>query len=332
MIKTVLDLINLFFSISPFLFSLIVWTILAITFAKSIKKHYKAYYWVAGVMGVVYALPMLLRVLGLDTGFNIGSYPILGAIFSEYSSAAYFVHPVIVIIMFMGAFSPKHWAVGRLMSIRKELSIIVGFSVIAHATKRILFTFPRAWDYFASYEESIANPRVVSELGSGITNFVLVLGIVMSVLFLVLWVTSFDKIRIKMGAKNWKSTQRWSYALYAMLFIHAVGLKAGDLVSSHAREQKAKIEIVEKAKTAISNTVDAVKDSKAGQAVTKASESARPKRFNLANVEPSRNFKYWANIIIYIAVYGSYLVLRLRKAKRDRERIAANKLKVQAAL
>lgn len=90
------------------------------------------------------------------------------------------------------------------MLIRKELSIIVGFAVIPHALKRILLVVPGAWNYFADHDTLVAEDRVVSALGQGITNGVFLLGIVMTVLFLVLWVTSFDRIRKRMGYKNGK--------------------------------------------------------------------------------------------------------------------------------
>ncbi len=247
MIRTILDSLTLLLTASPFLLSLMVWAVLSIALAKSIKRHSNTYYWVFGVLATIYALPMLLRACGINLPFNVTSLPVIGSIFSEFSSAAYFVHPVIVIIMYMGAFTPKVRYIGRLMSIRKELSIIVGFPVIAHCVKRIINTFPKSWNYFANYEESVANPKVVSEVGSAISNGVLVLGIVMTALFLLLWVTSFDSVRRSMGGKRWKRVQRWSYGLYAMLFIHAVGLQLGGLINTYATENKQKVETVQKA-------------------------------------------------------------------------------------
>ncbi len=332
MIRNTLDLLSLLLSISPFLIPLLIWSIVSILLVKSIKKHENKYYWVFGIVAAIYVIPTLLRVFGITLPINITSLPILNVIFSEYSSAAYLVHPVIVIIMYMGALNPKIKYVGQLMSIRKQLSIIVGFSVLAHCIKRILFTFPRAWSYFANYKESVSSPRVVSELGSGITNFVLVLGIVMTILFLVLWITSFDSVRKKMGGKKWKRVQRWSYGLYAMLFIHAVGLQLGGLVSTIAREkiQKEQTTLVSsennqtKQVTSDNKSIES-KNNKQNSSSVESSQQKRKKSFRISDVKTSSKFRAYFNITIYILVYGSYLYFRLRKARKDKLRRLANR-------
>ena len=51
MIRTIIDLIGFFNSLSGFLVAVFFWSILTITFAKSIKKHARFLYWVFGVMG-----------------------------------------------------------------------------------------------------------------------------------------------------------------------------------------------------------------------------------------------------------------------------------------
>ncbi len=335
MIKTTIEFLEFLLSLSPFFVSLIIWTILAITLSKSIKKNAKTYYWVFGILGFAFAIPPICRVCGLDVPFSINSVPVIGKIASELSDAAYFIHPVIVIIMAMGAFNPKIKWVGRLMSIRKELSILVGFPLLAHLAKRLFNTFPSAWKYFANYEESIASPKVVSQLGSDISNAVYVLGVVMTVLFIVLWVTSFSSVRRKMGQKRWKSVQRWSYALYAMLFIHAVGIQLGGAISYNAR-QKANQEkvVVEQPAAKASEGHSHGAQQPAAQAseghshdtqqpaagASSAHGHSKPKSFSFADVEVNRACKAKVNILIYILVYGSYLVLRLRKAKQDKLR------------
>ncbi|MFR9564885.1 MAG: hypothetical protein SNG14_05080, partial [Rikenellaceae bacterium] len=249
MINATLDLIEFLRSTFPLLFSLGLYLMLAILLSKSIKQHAKVYYWLFGVLCAGFVIPTIFRLCGATMPFNLGKIPFFGLCFSELSSAANFVHPVLIIIMYMGAFSPKVWYVGRLMSIRKELSIIVGFPVIAHAMKRLFGSFVGGWEYFFDHETYIQSPRVTSVLGSGISSFVYVLGLVMFVLFLVLWITSFDSVHHKLGTKRWKSVQKWSYGLYAMLFIHAIGLNLGGYISDKAREeqqaQKARTEVVE---------------------------------------------------------------------------------------
>ena len=333
MFQTTLDLLDFIKSLSPFLFSLVIYTVLAIALSKSIKKHAKVYYWVVGTLCLSFAIPVIAMAFGLKLP-SVMSIPVIGAISGEWSNAATFLHPVLVIIMYMGAFSPKNKYIGRLMTIRKELSILTGFPFFAHIAKRLFHSFPKSWNFFMNYEESIASPRVTSVVGTTIEQSVLVLGVVMTALFLVLWITSFDSVRRKMGGKKWKSWQRWSYALYAMLFIHSVGLQVGGLMSYNAAqakmEAKAKTEVVAAhakteavAQAAHSDKKAAAPEAKKGEtkaapAKAQSGHGHGPKRFSFADVSVPRNCRALINIIIYILVYGSYLYFRLGKAKADK--------------
>ncbi|MFR9523911.1 MAG: hypothetical protein SNH94_04995 [Rikenellaceae bacterium] len=340
MINAALDLIEFFKSNFSFLFALTLYTILSIALAKSIKKNYKVYYWLFGALSFCFIIPAVARLVGVALPFNIGSIPLVGLSASELSSAANFIHPILVIIMYMGALSAKNKYVGRLMSIRKELSIIVGFPVLAHAVKRVFGSFPGGWQYFFNNEEYMSNPRVVSALGSGVTSFAFVLGLVMTILFLVLWITSFDSAHRKLGTKRWKSVQRWSYGLYAMLFLHSMCLQVGGLISDKARAeqqlaQRNNVEVVEaghnhqaQPQQHAANSAQPQGHGAQPQAHGAQPQSAPqakssghghgPRSFTLTSIEISRSTKRWINIIIYIAIYGSYLYLRIRKEKRKR--------------
>ncbi|MFI3264499.1 MAG: hypothetical protein SNG38_04300 [Rikenellaceae bacterium] len=342
MINAALDLIDFLKSNFGFLFSLIVYTVLAITLAKSIKKHDKVYYWIFGVISFCFIIPSVARLIGVTLPFNLSSLPIIGLSASELSSAANFIHPVLVIIMYMGALSAKNKYVGRLMSIRKELSIIVGFPVLAHAVKRVFGTFPGGWQYFFDNETYMQSPRVTSALGSGITSFAFVLGLVMTILFLVLWVTSFDSVHRKLGTKRWKSIQKWSYGLYAMLFIHAVFLQLGGLISDNARAQqqaaqKANIEVVAEGHGGQGGQSQQAQQGghggqqqggqqaqqgghgqQGGQQAQQGGHGHGPRSFTFASIEMERSTKRIINIFIYLVVYGSYLYFRIRKARASK--------------
>lgn len=345
MISASLDLLTFLSSNFSFLFALVLYTILAIALSKSIKKNAKIYYWVFGSISMAFLIPFMLRVLfKVDLPFNLGNVPLLGLSMNELSHAGQFIHPLLVIIMFMGALSPKTPYVGRLMSIRKELSIIVGFPVLAHSIKRLLVSFPKGWEFFADNDAYMQNPRVASALGEGIMSFVFVLGAVMMALFLVLWITSFSSVQRKMGHKSWKSVQRWSYGLYAMLFIHALGLQVGGMVNDSAREaQKAKTEVVashgqqaqqghgQQGEQAHSHGQQPQQGAQAQQgqsqqpqqgAQAQQSHGGRKKPFSFESVEISRPTKRLFSVITLFLIYGSYLILRVRKAKRDRARRA----------
>lgn len=333
MINATLDIIEFLKSNFTFLFSLALYTILAIALSKSIKKHDKIYYWVFGVISFCFIIPSVARLLSVTLPFNLGNIPIVGLSASELSSAANFIHPILVIIMYMGALSAKNKYVGRLMSIRKELSIIVGFPVLAHAVKRVFGTFPGGWQFFFDNETYMQSPRVSSALGSGVTSFAFVIGLLMTILFLVLWITSFDSVHRKLGTKRWKSVQRWSYALYAMLFLHSLCLQVGGMISDSAREaqqQSAKVEVVEGSQSqaqpqqhgaAQQHGASAQQGHNAQpqpQAPSAGHGHGRPRSFTFASVEVSRSAKRWVNIIALFAIYGSYLYLRIRKAKASK--------------
>ncbi len=355
MINATLDIIEFLKSNFGFLFALMVYTTLAIALAKSIKKNYKVYYTIFGVISFCFIIPVVARLTGITLPFSFGQIPIVGLSASELSSAANFIHPVIVVIMYMGALSAKNKYVGRLMSIRKELSIIVGFPVLAHAMKRIFGSFLSGWQFFFDNETYMQSPRVASALGSGITSFAFVLGIVMTALFLVLWITSFDSVHRKLGTKRWKSIQKWSYGLYAMLFIHAMCLQIGGLISDNARAAKqaapkAQTEVVAEAghshgpqqagpqaqqgahapqQAGPQAQQGAHAPQQAGQQAGQQPQQAQqgghshgPRSFTFSSIEIPRATKRWINIFIYIAIYGSYLFLRIRKAKKQKAKKA----------
>ncbi len=340
MITALFDLLGFLYENFSMLFALALYTVLAIALAKSIKRDYKVYYWVFGLLSAGFVIPTVARLCGVEMPFNLSKIPFFGLCFSELSSAANFVHPVLIIIMFMGAFSPKNKYVGRLMSIRKELSIIVGFPVIAHAMKRLFGTFVGGWQYFFDHETYIQSPRVSSVLGSGISSFVYVLGIVMFVLFLVLWITSFDSVHRKLGTKRWKSVQKWSYGLYAMLFIHAMGLNLGGYISDQAREQqraqRAQVEVVERQQPSSERGERQQPQQQMQQQGERGGQQPqmqqgghghgnRPQPFKFSEIEISRNDKRVVNMVILVLLYGSYLYLRLRKARRSRAKRAGVK-------
>ncbi|PID91470.1 MAG: hypothetical protein CSA96_08165, partial [Bacteroidetes bacterium] len=47
---------------------------------------------------------------------------------------------------------------------------------------------------------------------------------------------------------------------------------------------------------------------------------SRRKRLSLSDVELDPKASYLLNMMVLVGVYGSYLVLRLRKAKKDKRR------------
>ncbi|MDL2310179.1 ferric reductase-like transmembrane domain-containing protein [Parabacteroides sp. OttesenSCG-928-B22] len=264
MIKILIDLLSFLRTTVPLLFCVAVFALLFVWLAKSIKRYYYIYYTLFAIPFLMVVVPSLLRMIGIETSFNFTRIPVLGELLRDYIHMASLGHPLLIIIMYMGALDVKNPYVKRLMSIRKEISILSGFPILTHSWIRVMNNFPKALKYFTDHSAFMENPRVTSELGAGITNTVLVLGIVMLVLFLILWITSFDVVHKRLGGIRWKKIQRWSYVLYALLFIHAMGLQVGRMVSSAA----------------------------------------------------DITVKQWISVSSLLLIYGSYLILRVRKARK----------------
>lgn len=348
MIKFLLDVLQLVNNVVPLFFSIAVFTALALVLAKSIKKHATVYYWVLSIPFVLTLVPFFLNMAGVDVP-RLNGIPVLGYFMRDYVHMATLGFPLLIIIMYMGALDIRHRWVARLMSIRKELSIIVGFPVLTHATLRAFNTFPTGWKFFFAHDDYMAEEQVKSVLGAGISSFVFVLGIVMLALFLVLWITSFTAVRRKMGAARWKRVQRWAYVLYAMLFIHSMGLQIGGMLNPKQRGGAPKAELV--AKEGVENSrrhgqspiqkpeQRPEKESNRPEArgnhweqgqrsgkgkPSEAPQSGKPetreggkeKGSSLADIEIDRDAKRCIHMASVVLIFGSYLYLRIRKATR----------------
>ncbi len=392
MIKILIDLIQFLYSTLPLITSVTIFVLLGILLSKSIKKHATVYYIVLAIPFILVAIPFIGKMFGVEI-FNFSSIPFLGGILRDYIHMGTFGFPLLIIIMYIGALNPKILWVKKLLVIRKELSIISGFPVLTHSLIRVANNFPNSLRFFTNNEEYMEKAKVVSELGAGISNFSFVLGIVLLVIFIPLWVTSFDSVHKRMGNVRWKKLQKWSYVLYALLFIHAMGIQLGGMLNPRGggNTQRATVENVQK--TVVKNTNEAhsvidsikVEDERStinterserrnhGNAETikdrgeSRTESAKPNKeeaergdrrseenvkrnepsdneeivqpeskrtsdqaevanskrsgraqsFGFSDINVSSSVKRYIHISSLILIFGSYLYLRLRKAKKD---------------
>jgi DMSO/TMAO reductase YedYZ heme-binding membrane subunit len=231
MVKILFDLLQVLYSALPLVTCTAVLALLSILLSKSIKKHATVYYIVLGLPFAMVAIPFIGRIAGVEI-FAFSRIPYLGGIIRDYIHAGTFGFPLLIIIMYMGALNPRIKWVKKLMSIRKELSIISGFPIFAHSLIRVSNNFPRSLKYFTHHDEFMETARTANEAGTLISNFSFALvGIVLLIIFIPLWVTSFDSVRKRMGGKSWKKLQKWSYVLYALLFIHAMGIQVGGMLN-----------------------------------------------------------------------------------------------------
>lgn len=230
MIELILKWLTFSIEKCPFLISLLCLTGIFLLLAKSIKRHSKIYYIAFALPAVLCALQEIFSLLGIEQ-LNFYKLPVIGEIMMQYIHMAGFGYPLLVIIMYVGALNPKNQSVKKILSIRKELSIISGFPILVHAFIRITYNLPQSFSFFADIDGYIEhNDRVYSTLGQILSNSGYILGIFMTILFFVLWITSFKSIHRRLGQKKWKKIQNWSYLLYAMLFLHSVLLNTGWMI------------------------------------------------------------------------------------------------------
>lgn len=342
MIKFFIDLLQFLHTTAPLLTSLAIFTLLAVLLSGSIKKHASIYYTVLAIPFVMGLIPYVGQLFGLEIP-SFARIPFLGGIIRDYIHFGTFAFPILIIVMYIGALNPRILWVKKLLKIRKELSIISGFPVLTHALIRVTHTFPRALSFFTDNEEYLANSTVYNEVGAGISNFSFVLGILLLILFLPLWITSFTSIHKRMGNKKWKKLQKWSYPFYALLFIHAMGIQIGGLLNSpdDTRQQTQMVALTpsqhsnRSASTDTTNTALQKRESTeqqgkalaSGQSrVSNSERGGRPRSIGFADINVSREVRRYIHISSLILIFGSYLYLRMRKARRDSARRRNNTL------
>lgn len=321
MVKLIIDFIQLLNTAAPLFTSLAIFILLAILLSKSIKKHAVTYYIVLAIPCLLVIIPSVLRMFGAET-YNFIRIPFLGALLRDYIHMGTLGFPLLIIIMYIGALNPKNSNVKKLLSIRKELSIISGFPVLTHSFIRVVNNLPNALKFFTDNEGYLVNTPVTNELGAGITNFSFVLGILMVLLFIPLWVTSFDSIRKRMGNLKWRKFQKLAYVLYATLFIHAMGLQVGYMLNPRVVQEvpKPMVEaaVVKSDMRSDKNVAQVSNKNQTG--TTKSTAGARVQSKGFSDINVTQQAKQYIHIASLILIFGSYLFLRIKKAQKDTSR------------
>ncbi len=114
-----------------------------------------------------------------------------------------------IVVMF-GAVLPKGTLKKKIMMIRGELSIIASILTLGH---NIAF----GQSYFVLL---LTNPSKLStvHLTASIISIILIL------IMIPLFITSFMTVRKKMNPKKWKKLQRWAYLFYFLIYVHVLVL------------------------------------------------------------------------------------------------------------
>ena len=111
-----------------------------------------------------------------------------------------------VVVMYTGALPKGNKLIAPLMKIRGELSITAAILVLCH-------NFTYGITYFKML---FIKPEALSatQLTAAIISLVLI------IIMIVLTVTSFQAVRKKMKAKEWKQLQRTAYVFYGLMYVH----------------------------------------------------------------------------------------------------------------
>ncbi len=209
--------------VAPFVFAFV------LLCSTPLRKHPGPFYalWTILVVLVTWFDPVV-KVMGDSAPFFALSFqawmeglsstnPLLRTVFdlftSSYTGVCFYL-----IVMFVGALR-KTPTVKKLLSIRSEMSVIGGIVVMGHVVRIVDFPF------------LFANPVFTGMWGEPAAAYMfiaaVVIGPLLTVTFLVPWITSFRVVRNKMSHSTWKKTQKLAYPFMALMvgqgFFLAVG-------------------------------------------------------------------------------------------------------------
>lgn len=180
-----------------FLISLTLAEVFAVFAGKPLKKNPLPFYLAAVFIA---ALSVLVTWSGVSFPTFIENW-VLPIFTSGGLSGGLFV-----IVMFTGAFPNGSKPIKKLMPIRGQLSIIASILTLGHnlAYGKI---------YFVKLLASPSSLPITTCLAA-------ICSLIMIIIMLPLFITSFLRIRRKMQPKMWKRLQRTAYVFYALLYCH----------------------------------------------------------------------------------------------------------------
>ncbi|WP_180326665.1 hypothetical protein [Raoultibacter phocaeensis] len=200
--------------------------------AKPLRKHAGWFYafWTVAVVSVTWFDPVISLMgesapalaLMAETQVNAlsANAPILHAIVqlitSSFTGVCFYF-----IVMFIGAFE-RTPMVKRLLSVRSQLSVIGGIVIMGHLVRIVDFPF------------LFANPMWAQIWGSPAVDYMfiaaVIIGPLLTLTFLVPWITSFKAVRTRMSPAAWKKTQLLAYPFMALMVAQGFFLALGHAV------------------------------------------------------------------------------------------------------
>ena len=192
-----------------FIYSLIVVTLLALLFTKSIRNHTKIFYSIASIIAI---LTTIYEILRLTSNFKLGGF--IGTLeivsMKGHISIAFFV-----LVMFAGALNTRWNITKKLLSIRAELAIMGSILILPHCVMYLI--------------RFIMLKLIVGKPLKPLYVTYLIIGIIAFLIMIPLFITSFKKIRMKMKYSNWKKLQRFAYLFYLLAYMHILVISLNKL-------------------------------------------------------------------------------------------------------
>ncbi|MGI6104915.1 MAG: hypothetical protein ACOYD7_01830 [Raoultibacter sp.] len=186
-----------------------VWTILVLAVS-----------WSAPVVDIMQdATPAFVLAYDMSLDGLGASLPGLKIILDLFTSS-YTGVCIYLIVMFVGAMR-KGVLVKRFLSIRSELSVIGGIIIMGHVLRvanfPFLFTNSFWWEMWGS-------PAAMFMFIAAV-----IIGPLLTLCFLVPWITSFKAIRKKMKHSTWKKLQKLAYPFMALMIAQGFFLAIGHI-------------------------------------------------------------------------------------------------------
>ena len=184
-----------------FLISLVTAILLVAVGRNFIKKHANICYIISAIISLGLVIGSFTGALySLPSWFSLTVLPLLMK--SSFATALF------VIVMYTGAFKNGGKLIKYLMPIRAELSIIASILTLAH---NITFGRYHFVMLFTSPENMSLNMR-----------FAAIISIIMILIMLPLFVTSFSKVRKSMNPRKWRKLQKLAYLFYGLTYLHVM--------------------------------------------------------------------------------------------------------------
>lgn len=194
-----------------FLISLVLSVLFVLLCGKTLKRHPVPFYVLAVCLSVAMTV-CALNGVRFPAFVQTWIWPLL--------SRGGLAGGLFVLVMIAGALPNGSKAIRTLMPIRGELSIVASILTLGHNIAygqtyfKLLLTDP--------------GRLPLNQLAAAICS------VVMLIIMLPLFVTSFMCVRKKMNGRTWKKLQRAAYVFYALLYVHIMLLTMPQLVAGRS--------------------------------------------------------------------------------------------------